>query len=83
MLAHHEIDQALVMGPGNAEVMRDAALLFEAMHERENTMKVLEQAPFPLLDELSRLPEVRSLQQDSNFQALLRAKQLNPDNQAK
>jgi tetratricopeptide (TPR) repeat protein/tRNA A-37 threonylcarbamoyl transferase component Bud32 len=83
MLAHHEIDQALVMGPGNAEVMRDAALLFEAMHERENTMKVLEQAPFPLLDELNRLPEVRSLQQDSNFQALLRAKQLNPDNQAK
>jgi len=83
VLANHEIDQALVMGPGNAEVMRDAALVFEALRQRDNTMKLLEQAPFHLLDELSRFPEVRSLQQDSNFQALLRARQLDRDNQAK
>jgi tetratricopeptide (TPR) repeat protein len=83
MLATHEIDQALVMGPANAEVMRNAVLAFEALREREKAMKVLEQAPFYLLEELSTFPEVRSLQQDSNFQALLRAKQLTRDNQVK
>jgi serine/threonine-protein kinase len=73
-LANHEMDQALVMGPNNAEVMRDAALVFEALGEREKTMNVLREAPFRLIDELSHLPEVRSLQQDPSFQELLRSK---------
>ena len=73
-LANHEIDQALVMGPDHAEVMRDAAMVFEALGEREKTMKVLREAPFRLLDELSHFPEVRNLQQDPNFQELLRSK---------
>jgi Flp pilus assembly protein TadD len=73
-LANHEIDQALVMGPGNAEVMRDAAMVFEVLGEREKTMKVLGEAPFRLVDELNHMPEVRNLQQDPKFQELLRSK---------
>jgi tetratricopeptide (TPR) repeat protein/tRNA A-37 threonylcarbamoyl transferase component Bud32 len=77
-LANHEIGQALVMGPDHAEVMRDAALVFEALEEREKTLKMLGEAPFRLIDELSRMPEVKDLQQDPKFQQLLRIKTAQP-----
>ena len=42
------------------------------------TMKVLADAPLPLIEELSRQPDVRSLQQDTRFQELLRSKAAQP-----
>jgi len=77
-LAKYEINQALVMGAGNAAVTRDAVLVYESLGEREMTMKVLADAPLPLIEELSRQPDVRSLQQDARFQGLLRSKTAQP-----
>ena len=77
-LAKYEINQALVMGAGSAAVTRDAVLVYESLGEREMTMKVLADAPLPLIEELSRQPDVRSLQQDTRFQELLRSKAAQP-----
>ena len=72
--AEFEIQQALVMNPGITRVLRTAALTFEALAEREQTLKVLSGAPWRLLDELSHQPDMRGLQQDPRFQELLRNK---------
>ena len=73
-MANFEMDQALVIGPSDAGVRRNAVLIFEALGERGKTMRVLAEAPAPLIEELSRQPDVRSLQQDAVFQELLRTK---------
>jgi serine/threonine protein kinase len=72
--AEFEIKQALGMGSGNARVVRDAAVTFETLGEREKTLQVLANAPGRLLEELSSQPDMRDLQRDQQFQELLRNK---------
>jgi tetratricopeptide (TPR) repeat protein len=71
--AQYEALQALSMDPENAEVMRDAVLMYEVLHRREEALKVLQRAPRGLLGELSRQPDVKGLQQDPRFQELIQA----------
>jgi tetratricopeptide (TPR) repeat protein len=71
--AQFEASQALSLEPENAIVMRDAVLMYEVMHQREEALRLLQRAPRRLLGELSRQPDVRGLQQDSRFQELIRA----------
>jgi tetratricopeptide (TPR) repeat protein len=65
--------QALSMEPENATIMRNAVLMYEVLHQREESLRVLRRAPRWLLGELSRQPDVKDLQQDSRFQELIRA----------
>jgi capsid protein len=77
-LAKYEINQVVVMGAGSAAVTRDAVLVYESLGEREMTMKVLADAPPPLIEDLSRQPDVRGLQQDPRFQQLLTRRTAQP-----
>jgi len=77
-LANYEIAQALVMGRDDARVRRQAVFVLEALQEREQTLAVLRDAPFALIEELNRHPELRSLQQDSHFQELLNIRTVKP-----
>jgi tetratricopeptide (TPR) repeat protein len=72
--ANFEMAEALVMSGGDGRVTRNAALVFEALGERDKTFKVLADAPAPLIEELSRQPDVKNLQHDPQFQELLRSK---------
>jgi len=71
--AQFEASQALALEPENAIVMRDAVLMYEVLHRREESLRVLRRAPRWLLGELSRQPDVKGLQQDSRFQELIQA----------
>jgi serine/threonine-protein kinase len=70
--ARFEASQALAMEPENAIVMREAVLMYESLHQREQSLRVLRRAPPGVLSELSRQPDVKDLQQDSRFQELMR-----------
>ncbi len=72
--AEFEMMQALSMGPSDARVLQFGAFTFESLREREKTLQVLGKAPLQLLEDLNRQSEVQDLQQDPNFQALLRTK---------
>jgi serine/threonine protein kinase/tetratricopeptide (TPR) repeat protein len=63
--------QALSMEPENANTMRNAVLMYEVLHQREESLRVLRRAPRWLLSELGRQPDVKDLQQDSRFQELI------------
>lgn len=65
--AEFEIAQALQMAPEDGKVMRVAALTYEVLNQRSNTLKSLLNAPADILGELSRQPDLRQLQQDSGF----------------
>ncbi len=69
--AQFEIEQARVMEPESRSVIRDAVTAFEVLGQREKALAVAGSAPRQLLEELSRSPDVRGLQKDSRFQALL------------
>jgi Flp pilus assembly protein TadD len=69
--ARAEAAQALAMEPENAIVLREAAITYEALHRRDDTLQLLQTAPKRLLEELSRQPDVKDLQKDSRFQELL------------
>jgi tetratricopeptide (TPR) repeat protein len=71
--AQFEASQALTMEPENAIVIREAVLMYEVLHQREQSLRVLRRAPLGVLGELSRQPDVKSLQQDSRFQEMTRA----------
>ena len=68
-----EARQALSFEPENAIVMREAVLMYEVLHQREEALRVLRRAPRGLLGELSRQPDVKGLQQDARFQELIQA----------
>jgi serine/threonine protein kinase/tetratricopeptide (TPR) repeat protein len=68
-----EARQALSFEPENAIVMREAVLMYEVLHQREEALQVLRRAPRGLLGELSRQPDVKGLQQDARFQELIQA----------
>jgi tetratricopeptide (TPR) repeat protein len=69
--ADYEIEQALAMEPESRSVIRDAVTAYEAFGQREKALAVLNRASRQLLEELSRQPDVRDLQRDPRFQALL------------
>ena len=70
--ARFEASQALSLEPENAIVMREAAIMYEVLGQREETLLVLQRAPRRLLEELSRQPDVKELRQDPRFQELIR-----------
>ncbi len=72
--AEFEIAQALQMAPEDGKVMRVAALTFEALKQRSNTLKVLLNAPPDVLGELSRQPDLHELQKDPSFIELVAKK---------
>jgi tetratricopeptide (TPR) repeat protein len=69
--AQAEAAQALAMEPENAIVLREAVLTYEVLHQRDDTLRLLQTAPKHLLEELSRQPDVKDLQKDPRFQELL------------
>jgi adenylate cyclase len=70
--ARAEAAQALAMEPQNAEVRREAVILYEALGQREDSLRLLRDGPRDPLEELSRQPDVKDLQADPRFQELLR-----------
>ncbi len=72
--AEFEIAQALSMNSGLTRVMRTAASTFEILGEREKTLQVLGNAPWRLLDDLNRQPDMKDLQRDPQFQQLIKTK---------
>jgi tetratricopeptide (TPR) repeat protein len=68
--ATFELSQALALDPENRSVLRDTAIAYEFMGRRNDAIAALQKAPQPLLDELSRQPDLKGLQSDSRFQAL-------------
>jgi tetratricopeptide (TPR) repeat protein len=71
--AQAEASQALAMEPDNAIVLREAAITYEALNKREDTLRLLRNAPRHLLEELSRQPDVNGLRNDPHFQELLQS----------
>jgi superkiller protein 3 len=69
--AQFEASQALSFEPENAMVMREAVVMYEVLHRREEALRLLRRAPRWLLGELSRHPDVKDLQQDTRFQELI------------
>lgn len=71
--AQAEASQALGMEPENAVVIREAAIMYEILHQREDTLRILQHASKRLLEELNRQPDVNELQKDPRFQELLQS----------
>jgi len=69
--AEYEISQSLQTPPADAQVLRVAALTYEALGKRQRTLSVLKDAPRSLIADLSRQPDVAGLRTDSRFTALL------------
>jgi tetratricopeptide (TPR) repeat protein len=69
--AEAELAQSLTMEPENATVMRQAAIGYEVLQQRDKTLAVLRHAPSRLIQELERQPDVRDLQRDPAFRELL------------
>lgn len=69
--AEFELAQAIAMEPENPAVMREAAIAYEFLKEREKTLEILRNAPEPLIQELNHQPDVKELRQDPRFQKLL------------
>jgi tetratricopeptide (TPR) repeat protein len=72
--AEFEIAQALSLNSGLTRVIRTAASTFEILGERDKTLQVLGNAPWRLLDDLNRQPDMKDLQRDPQFQELIRSK---------
>lgn len=72
--AELEIDQAMALEPGNAEVLREAAIIYEILRARDKTLKVLALAPASMLREIIHHPDLKELQQDSRFRAMIAEK---------
>ena len=68
--AGFELSQAIAMDPENPAVMREAAIGYEFLKQREKTLELLRNAPAQLLQELNHQPDVKELQQDPAFQRL-------------
>jgi SOS response regulatory protein OraA/RecX len=69
--AEAELSQSLALEPENATVIREAAIGYEALGEREKTLALLAHAPDGLLEELAHQPDMRDLQNDRRFLELL------------
>jgi eukaryotic-like serine/threonine-protein kinase len=65
--AINEIDQALQFSPGDADTLFLAALTYETLGMRSQTLKILERAPRSVLDDLGHWPDVADLARDSRY----------------
>ena len=74
--AASEISQALQLSPNDADTRWAAAVTYEALGQRENTLAVLNESPDGVLADLSRWPDVADLHKDPRFIQLLASHQL-------
>jgi tetratricopeptide (TPR) repeat protein len=73
--AEGEIAQALHLGRADSEVQWMAALTYEALHHRDDTLRLLATVPTAVLRQLSRYPDMAELRQDGRFIDLLGSRQ--------
>ena len=69
--AGSEIAQALEESPNNADVVFMAAMTYEALNRREDTLSILSEAPQGVLKDVSRWPDLADLSRDNRFTQLL------------
>ncbi|HEY1338380.1 MAG TPA: tetratricopeptide repeat protein, partial [Bryobacteraceae bacterium] len=69
--AEFEFSQALALEPENRVVIRDAAIGYEFLGDRDDALTALRKAPAHLLEELNRQPDVKELQNDPRFRSML------------
>lgn len=69
--AEAELLQSVRLAPENATVIRQAAIAYEVLGQREKTLVLLATAPDALLEELAHQPDVKDLQNDRRFLELL------------
>jgi tetratricopeptide (TPR) repeat protein len=70
-LAESEIAQAMTLSVDGTEVRAAAVATYEALGEREATLRVLGDSPPDLLSDLSRWPDYAGLQADPRFVQML------------
>jgi serine/threonine protein kinase/tetratricopeptide (TPR) repeat protein len=69
--ARRELTQALNASRDNRAVIRRAAIIYDALGERDRALAVLEGAPADVVRELNRHPDTRELRADARFAQLL------------
>ncbi|MFL6464695.1 MAG: tetratricopeptide repeat protein, partial [Bryobacteraceae bacterium] len=69
--AESELVQALQQAPNDAWVLWTAALTYEALGHRDNTLSVLAASPVGIIADVGRWPDVADLHKDSRFRELL------------
>jgi tetratricopeptide (TPR) repeat protein len=74
--AASEIAQALQLSPNDADTRWAAAITYEALGQREDTLAVLNESPEGVLADLSHWPDVAELHKDPRFLQLLASHQL-------
>ena len=74
--AEIEIKQALSFPAMDSQVLRMAALTYEALGQREDTLRVLKDAPRALIADLSRHANMADLSRDPRFIELLASSNL-------
>ncbi|HEX4593890.1 MAG TPA: tetratricopeptide repeat protein [Bryobacteraceae bacterium] len=74
--AESEIAQALQLSPNDADTRWMAALTYEALAQRGNTLAVLSASADGVVADLSRWPDVADLYKDSRFVQLLASRQI-------
>jgi serine/threonine-protein kinase len=74
--AESEIAQALQLSPNDALTRWMAAVTYEALGQRKDTLETLNGSPDAVLADLSRWPDVADLRKDSRFLQLLASRQI-------
>lgn len=74
--AKSEVAQALALSPNDAETRWMAAITYEALGQRDDTLVVLAGSPPGVLADLSRWPDVADLHVDPRFLQLLASHQV-------
>jgi serine/threonine protein kinase len=69
--AESEIAQAVQQSPSDADTLWMAAVTYEALGKRDQTLSVLAGSPAGVLADLSRWPDVADIRRDSRFLELL------------
>lgn len=69
--AEAELSQSVALDPENETVIRQAAIAYEVLGQREKALALLAHAADSLLEELAQQPDMKDLQNDRRFLALL------------
>ena len=70
--ARREIEQAVAFAPSDMNIIRRAAMTYEALGDRAATLAVIKDAQLKVLEELSRHPDLTQLATDPRFMELMR-----------
>jgi tetratricopeptide (TPR) repeat protein len=62
-----ETNQALALAPGDSRVLWRAAVTWEAIRRRDQTLAVLRKAPVSMIEQLGREPDLSDLAADPRF----------------